>query len=323
VITALDFVGGSISIGASSGAGSPITLHVTASTEVELDGDNDSFDQLAIGMPVRAEYDLSTRNAKEINAGDDNVDDSNDDDEDLTIVGVLSAVDPSAGTVTVSSSAASLVLRVTPASRIEINGEPATLAQLQVGVTAKAEYLKGSLALKEIEVGDDNGGGGVGEDVHLLGTVAAIDTTAATVTIDPDGAGTNLTVKVVASTVIEINGEPGTLAQIQVGATIDAEYFVGSLEAKELHVGQGTGGGGGLGEDVRIEGTIAAVDPVAKTLTVDPTGAAANVTVKVVASTQIEINGEPGTLAQIQVGATARVDYFTGSLEATEIKIGG
>ena len=74
---------------------------------------------------------------------------------------------------------------------------------------------------------------------------------------------------------------------------------------------------------MRIEGTIAAVDPAAKTLTVDPTGAGANVTVKVVASTVIEINGEPGTLAQIPVGATARVDYFTGSLEATEIKIDG
>ena len=330
VITALDFVIGTISIGNASGAGAPITLSVTASTEVELAGDNDSFDQLVVGMPVAAEYDLSTRNAKEIHAGDASADD-NDVDDDLTITGAISAVDATAGTVTMSSGGTVRVLQVVASTRIEINGEPGALAQILVGASAKAEYFRTSLELKELSIGQDDGGGpggggGAGEDVHVLGTVAAVDTSAGTLTVDPDGSGANVTVKVVGTTVIEINGEPGILAQVQVGATIDAEYFVGSLEAKELNVNQGTGGGGGgggAGEDVRIEGTVTAVDTTAKTVTVDPTGAGADVTVHVVDATQIEINGEPGTLAQIPLGAAARVDYFVNSLEATEIKIGG
>lgn len=229
-VAAVDTGAGTLTI-TPNGGGADVTLNVDASTEIEVNDVHGTLDDIQVGMPVEAEYDTQTMLAKEIKAGS-----GDDNHEDEEVEGTVAAVDTGANTVTITpkGGGSDITLNVTTETEIEVNGEPATIADITVGQSIKAEYDPSTLNAFEIKVGDDDGGGH--EDEHVEGTVAAVDTDANTVTITPNE-GADITLNVTEETKIEVNDESATLADVQVGEPVRAEYEVATLNAKELKVG--------------------------------------------------------------------------------------
>jgi hypothetical protein len=302
---------------------SSIVLHLTANSVIEIDGVKGTKSQLAVGQAVEAHFDPAHRQISVIEV------DAEDLGEDAHVHGLVVSVNVAAGRVTIAlagggAGAPNLVLQVTPSTEIEVNDRRGGLNDIAAGMPIEAEYHLDTLNAKELKAGtgqDDNND--IGEDAHITGTISGVDGVGSTVTIAPNGGGASVTLKVMAGTKIEVGGEAGTLADIKTGEPVKAEYEKVSLEARELEVGvdDNPNGPGDPAEDVHVDGTVAAVDLGAGTVTIAPGGGAA-VTLKVTPATEIEIDGEPGTISGIQTGEPARAQYRVATLEATEIKVG-
>lgn len=288
-----------------------VTINVTADTMIEVDGEDATLGDLAVGMQVEASYDPVSFDAFSIEA------DSKGEQDDAHIHGTVAAVDTGAGTLTITPSGggAEVTLNVDASTEIEVNDVHGTLDDIQVGMPVEAEYDTQTMLAKEIKAGsgDDNH-----EDQEVEGTVAAVDTGANTVTITPKGGGSDITLNVTTETEIEVNGEPATIADITVGQPVKAEYAPSTLDAFEIKAGDDDGGGH---EDEHVEGTVAAVDTDAKTVTITP-NEGADTTLNVREETKIEVNGESATLAEVQVGEPVRAEYEGATLNAKELKVG-
>lgn len=289
-----------------------VVLNVTDSTMIEVDGEHATLGDLKVGMEIEAAYDPATNNAFSIET------DSEGEAGDAHINGTVSAVNTGAGTLTIAPKTGDPVtLNVDASTEVKVNNIEATLQDIQVGMPVSAEYDKATLLAKEIKAGegDDNE-----EDAKVEGVVAAVDLNAQTVTISPDDGGADVTLNLTTETEIEVNDEPGALGDIQIGDRIRAEYDPATLDALELKVSdEGTGDGGGPHEEV--EGTITAVDQGNATVTIAPHEGDA-VTVKITEHTDIKVNGEDATLADVQVGADAKAKYDPTTKEASKLEAG-
>ncbi len=206
-----------------------VTINVTATTMIEVDGHHAALTDLAVGMQVEAEYNPTTFDAYSIET------DSDGDSDDGHVNGTVAAVDPSAGTITITPAAGgALTLNVNASTEIKVNDMHATLQDVQVGMPVSAEYDTVTLLAHEIKAGagdDDH------DDTEIKGTVAAVDTNANTVTITPTGGGSNVTLNVTPQTEIEVNDAPGTIANIQAGMPVEAEYDSATFNAFEIKAG--------------------------------------------------------------------------------------
>lgn len=70
------------------------------------------------------------------------------------------------------------------------------------------------------------------------------------------------------------------------------------------------GGGGGVPGELRVEGTVSAVDAAAGTVTITSGGVAVKLTVN--ATTKIERNGVKVTLAAFKLGDRGQARYVAG-----------
>lgn len=294
---------------------SDVILNVTDTTMIEVDHVQKGFGDLTVGMQVEASYDPATNNAFSIEA------DSEGETNDAHIIGTVTDVNLGAATLTITPTTGDPVtLNVDASTEIKVNDVGGTLADIQTGMPVSAQYDSTSLLAMEIKVGsgDDNH-----EDEHVQGTVAAVDTGAQTVTVTPQGGGADIVLNVTSETEIEVNGEPGTIADIQVAAVIEGKYDPSTLNAFELKVGsEDNGGGGGSGDqNLEVQGQVTAVDMDLKTVTIAPESGDP-VTVQIVDSTEIKVNGETATLADVSVGAQAKAEYDSVSMEARELQVG-
>jgi len=142
--------------------------------------------------------------------------------------------------------------------------------------------------------------------------VAAVSST--TVTINPSDGSPPITLTVTSLTKIEVNGQTATVSDIHVGDPIKVEYDSLTLVASELKVGTSSGG-----QEAEVEGTVAALTDT--TVTITPTGGGANITLTVNSSTEIKVEGDPGTIASIHVGDHVKAKYNTTTLVATKIEV--
>ncbi|MBM2812182.1 MAG: hypothetical protein HW416_2941 [Chloroflexi bacterium] len=289
------------------GGGANVTLIVNAATEIEVNGEDATLAEVQVGMPVRAEYDSSTLVAEEVKAGSGEDDDDNDGDAHVN--GIVAAVTATSVTITPDGGGANITLTVDASTEIEVNDEDAALADIHVGDPIKAEYFISTLVAKELEVGNNSGDD---NEVETTGTVAAVSST--TVTINPSNGSPPITLTVNSSTEIEVNGENATVSDIHVGDPIKAEYDALTLVASELKVGTNSGG-----QEAEVEGTVAALTDT--TVTITPAGGGANITLTVNSSTEIKVDGDPGTIASIRVGDYVKAKYNTTTLVATKIEV--
>ena len=105
--------------------------------------------------------------------------------------GTISTIDTSADTVTITPdeqgdgssnkpNCDDIVLTVNSSTAITLDGNPAALADLQVGFDVQAKYDLSTMIASEIDANSN---------AEVQGTISAIDTTADTVTITPDEQG--------------------------------------------------------------------------------------------------------------------------------------
>ncbi len=306
LVAAVDLDAGTLTI-TPDGGGANVTLIVNAATEIEVNGEEATLAEVQAGMPVRAEYDSSTLVAGEVKAGSE--EDGDDDDGDAHVNGIVAAVTTTSVTITPDGGGANITLTVNSSTKIEVNGEDATITDIHLGDPIKAEYVISTLAAKELEVGNNSGSN---DDVETTGTVAAVSST--TVTINPSNGSPQITLTVNSSTKIEVNGEHATITDIHAGDSIKAEYDPLTLVASELKVGTSS-----EGQEAEVEGTVTAL--TATTVTITPTGGGADITLTVNSSTEIEVQGDPGTIADIHVGDHVKAKYNTTTLVATKIEV--
>ncbi|MGC8855740.1 MAG: DUF5666 domain-containing protein [Anaerolineae bacterium] len=227
-----------------------------------------------------------------------------DRDTHTHLKGVIAAIDTTAGTLTVTPAkgGADVIITVTPTTRIKRQGKPATLADLQVGDRVEIKYNPATGVAEKIEAKMNV--------VKVRGVIAAVDTTASTVTITPALGGADITLLVDANTMIKRFGLPATLADLVVGDNVQADYNPITLLAYRIEV-----------KPAELKGTIAAVDTTAGTLTVTPQAGGADVTFTVTSTTVIKRYGVLVTLADLQVGDFVEVKYDPATMVAFKIEV--
>jgi hypothetical protein len=152
------------------------------------------------------------------------------------------------------------------------------------------------------------------DESEVQGVISVI--VGSSITITPSDGSVAVTITVGAETLIEVNDAPGTLTDLQAGQTVEAEYDPTTLAAFSISTSSET-------EDAEVEGTVFSVDTTAGTVTITPQGAGANITLVVNAATEMEVNGDGGTLGDLQVGMPIKAEYDAATLVAAQIEAGG
>ena len=229
--------------------------------------------------------------------------------------GVIRAVDLRAGTVAIHTrNDETVVLGTNESTHITRNGERATLEDLQQGDGAIALYDPSTLLASEIEAR------GEAALVRVEGVIAAVDTNASTVTIDPTrtvltsgvttmAAGDPVTLHVTANTSITLDGRPARLDDLNRDFSAGASYNPDNFEAARIAAE-------GFAE---LRGVIRDVGFVLHTLTVEPSTGGPAITLNVGPSTPISLNDRPATLEDLRRGYRVIAAYVESTLLAVRI----
>jgi carbon monoxide dehydrogenase subunit G len=274
--------------------GTSVRLSVGKSTSITRNGATVTLKDVALNDSVTAHYKVSRLSVTTLAASGPAV---------TTTSGRASTMSTAGGTIALAST----TLQTNANTRISRNGTIVGLRQLTLKDALVAHVATGTnVALDILSDGPDEG--------EVQGVISAISGN--DVTITPGGAAPQVTVVVGASTLIEIEDASGTLADLAVGQSVEAEYDPTTLAAFSIDVSN-------EGEDGEVQGTVAAVDTATGTVTITPQGGGANITLTVNASTELDVNDEGGTLADLQIGMPIKAEYDTVTLLASEIEAGG
>jgi hypothetical protein len=131
------------------------------------------------------------------------------------------------------------------------------------------------------------------------GVVAAVDTTASTITLTVQKSCDTAVISVTDKTKIRVNGKAGTLGDIQTGYRAVVKLAKDG-SAKRIHA---------RAAHTRhvLHGKVTGVDTTANTLTLQLRKTCESLTVNVTDKTKIRVNGKKGSLSDIQVGYKAYV----------------
>ena len=274
----------------------------TANTKFSRNGQIVSLSQITRKDSVIVHTKPGTNNALDV------IDDGPGEAE---VEGTITAVDTTGNTLTIapSNGTPSVTLTVTTSSIIELDDNPAALADLQVNMHADAEYDPTTMAAFSIEAESAS------EQVEVTGTVAGIDLTGSTITITPT-VGSSITLSVTAATEIQVNDESATLADVQVGMPVQAQYDAATLVAQQIDAGSGGSNDGNHGD---VEGTVAVTTTTS--VTVNPKEGGTPITLTVDGSTNIQINDSAGTIDQIPLGASIEAEYDTTTMIASHLDV--
>jgi hypothetical protein len=274
--------------------GTSVKLSVGRSTAITRNGASVTLKGLALNDSVTATYRVSNLAAKAVSASGPSV---------TSVSGKASAVSFAGGGLTLGSQN----LQTNAGTRIARNGKIVALRQITSRDTLVAHVAAGTnVALDVLADGPD--------ESEVQGAISMIS--GSNVTITPDDGSPPVTVVVGTATIIEVNDAPGTLADLQVTQAVEAEYDPTTFAAFSIDVSSES-------EDAEVEGTVFAVDTTLGTVTITPQGGGPAIVLTVNASTEIEVNGDGGTLADIQMGMPISAEYNATTLLATQIEAGG
>ena len=143
-ITAIDTTLGTVTI--NDKRQGEVTVTVDADTQLRLDGHKGAtLDMFGVGDSGKAFYDKTTLVASRVDA------------TSAKIEGTVTAVDAVANTITIDSPKSGVVtISATSDTKIEYNGEEATLADFLVGDHAGAKYNPETLVASRIHGGDES-----------------------------------------------------------------------------------------------------------------------------------------------------------------------
>jgi len=274
--------------------GTSVKLAVGRSTAITRNGLQSSLANLTLNDSVTGQYKVSRLTATALTASGPAA---------TSVSGRTSSVSLASGALSVGSSS----LQTNANTRIARNGQIVSLRQITSRDALVAHVAMGTnVALDVLADGPD--------ESEVQGVISAI--VGNNITIAPSDGSPAVTITVGAGTLIEVNDAAGTIADLQVAQAVDAEYDPTTLVAFSISTNSET-------EDAEVEGTVFAFDTTAGTVTITPLGGGANITLVVNAATEMEVNGDGGTLADIQIGMPIQAEYDAATLVATQIEAGG
>lgn len=274
--------------------GASVRLGIGRSASITRNGAAVTLKNLSLNDSVTAQYKVATLAARTIVATGPAV---------STTSGTAKSVSIGSGTLTVGAK----VLQTNAGTRIARNGLIVALKQITLKDTLVAHVAVGTNIALDV-VGD----GPEESEVHgLISGIAGSD-----ITITPSDGSPDVTITVGTATIIDVNDASGTVADLQIGQTVEAEYDPTTFAAFSIDVNSED-------QNAEVEGTVSAVDTVAGTVTITPQNGGTDITLTVDASTEIGVNDEGAGLADIQVGMPVKAEYDALSLLASEIEAGG
>ena len=300
VIKAVDVAGSSLTVTARK-TGADVVLKVDAATQIKRGNHKTAtLADLQVGDKVEVKYDTTTMLASRITAKADLV----------SVKGVISAVNVAGSTlsITPTKGGADVTVLVDSATMIKRANKVATLADLQVGDKVEAKYNRVSMLAVSI-VAKLN-------IVNLNGAITAVDTAAGTITVTPKKAGADVVLNVNADTRIIRNGKLATPADLQVGDKLEVKYNVAGMLALKIEAQNRS-----KGNFMEVKGTIAAIDPVASTLTITRTVGGPDVVLKVDSTTLITKHHLSATLADLVVGDKVEAKYNPLTMLASKVDV--
>lgn len=289
------------------------TLQTTTSTRIARNGKLVSLSELTRRDSVVAHINKTGAKSAQASSKARVLDLLADGPQEGEVHGLISAISGGQVTVTPDNGTADVVLNVTADTLIEVDGKTAALTDLAAGMKVEAAYDPATNNAYSIEADSH----GETNDAKIDGTVSAVDAAGGTLTVTPK-TGSPVTLLANASTEIRVNDQAATLADVQVGMPVEADYDSASMIASEIKAGAGDDNQ----DDENIEGTVAAVEAGAQTVTVTPQGGGADLTLNVTTETEIEVNGEEAGIGDIAVDQSIRAEYDPATNNAFEIKVG-
>ncbi len=195
--------------------GRPVTLGVTDSTAITLDGRPARLDDLARGFTAGASYDPRSLAAVRVNA-----------ESFAEVRGVVRDVGVANHTLTIGLGGdRSLTLSVPDGTPISLNGRPADLEDLRRGFHVVASYVESSLTAVRIAATSL---------AEVTGNIRRVDTAAGIVVISPLIGGDAVELHVTEATRISVGGEPARLEELQPGMAAQAVFNIASHEAQSI-----------------------------------------------------------------------------------------
>jgi RNA polymerase sigma factor (sigma-70 family) len=261
------------------------TYPVAADAHIAIDRKDAKLAGVPVGCNVTLNLQVDQKTVLRINAGG------------RSVFASVKAVDSEKNTITVAGSEDDgRTFRVTKETTIIIDGKPGTLAAIPAGAGLHALNL----------CADQQTADGInvcGPGYHHV-PVTAVDADKHTITIGEQAPAevAGKTLRVVPEANIQIDGKPGKLAAVPVGAFVNLGLSVDRQTALNLQAeGPNLGGCGGS--------MVSAVSAGENTITFDAKGAAdvAGKTFTVLKDAWITIDGRPGKLADLPTGSYVNV----------------
>jgi hypothetical protein len=278
--------------------GSQLSVKVPLAASLSRNGKGVALNGLVLGDSVTGKYDTVTKNAGSLKATGPAVTRSN---------GPVKKVQNLTGTVKVGLKN----FKTNALTRIARNGHLIPLGQLTRRDNVVVHAKPGTALANDI-VGNGP------DECDVEGTIAAINLDQGTLTLTPENGTTDMVFYVDGSTIIEVDGTAVGLAALQVGTTAEVDYNPETLVAFSIQVDTEQ-------DETDVEGTVAAVDLVAMTITIQPSWDSIqcyNVVLTVDAATEITLNDIPATLADITVGIPVKAVYHESTMIAASIAAG-
>jgi hypothetical protein len=298
-VGAVDAGAGTIAIDPKNGT--PVSLTINSSTRITRNGSSATLADVKTGDQAAAEYDPTTNVATRIEAETDS------EHEPAAVEGQVTAASPTSVTIA-PHSGDPVSLTLDASTVVFVNGKPGTAADIKVGDQATALYDSTTKIAAKIAVEHET----EHQNAEIEGQVTAASPTS--VTITPREGGSPVTLTLNASTVILVNGRPGTAADIKLGSKAAALYDSTTKIAAKIAVESET-----EHQTATVEGQVTAASSTSVTITPEEDGSPVTLTLN--ASTVIVANDKPGTAADIKVGARAQAVYDRTTLVALGIRV--
>ncbi len=307
-IKAVDAATGTITV--TTQAGADVTINVASRSRVLVNGSLATLATLKsmVGSAVTVTYSQHDKVAAELNAEAKVAQSAN-------VSGVIKAVNPAAGTVTITTgSGQGIVLNVTAASSIVADGSISSMVQLAANVGANVTALYDAQTQTAMSLKAEAHSQGTAE---ASGTLKSVSVLQSTVTLTTT-AGNDLTLSVGPSAKLFLNTGLSNLPTLafNLGAPISVEYNLQSNAALVLSVQspaatpQPTPTPPSATGVVKVTGTLKAVNLLANTVTIGVQGTA-DLVLNVKAQSLVTVGGASSTFATLvtKIGSQVTVEY--------------
>jgi Cu/Ag efflux protein CusF len=276
-----------------------VRLKLIGDTKILIGEKTGNLSNIAVGDQVKVQYNSETSVAAEFRL-----------QTEAEAHGTIQSVDTAQSQLVIALvNGATLTLKLTPNTNIEVSHKKAAAADLKANALVEVEYNIKTMEAREVEASTK---------AEVRGTVKAIDSASGTVTIHTED-GKEVKVKVANATRVDIHGMLFGVLGITPGMAIKAEFDLTTGEAVELKARTGGPGEGRVRAEGKVHGTVARNDSANGKLTVNLDGGG-TLTVRATADTRIEFNGQRVALANLQTEARAKIGYNTETLIASEIE---